>query len=489
MQPRSLILITVDCLRTDHVGLFGYGRPTTSFLDSLAGESMVFRNAIAAGTPTYYALPAILASRSPLALGRDLLGLAPEETTLASVLSESGFMTAAFSAGNPYICARFGYGRGFDCFRDFLDGNHSPELAAQAEGGLRGRANQAVSSVCHRVGLLGAAYDELYFRYCQNLSKREPKALDVLRRYPSADVIVDCTISWLRENSSGRFFLWLHFMDPHAPYFPKSAALAKMGDESIGAREASYLNSYWSRADLNVQRLARKREQVIKLYDAGIRWVDEQISRLASSLVEMNLWDKCALAVTADHGEEFLEHGGRFHTPFKLTDELVHVPMLLRVPGLSRTDIETPISSIDLAPTLLDVLDSPVPADFRGHSWWNSPASLRPARPVITECVRGCTNPFHRENRSGPRLLAVRKGNYKLVVNFSSANEELFDLMSDPKELNPLPLEKAAAVRKELLECARRHLVESHQSRDFDARNAAQLRELRLEWAHSATCN
>ena len=75
--PQSLVLITVDCLRADHVGFLGYRRPTTPFLDSLSAESLVFRNAIAAGAPTYYSFPSIMASRHALALGRDVIGLAP----------------------------------------------------------------------------------------------------------------------------------------------------------------------------------------------------------------------------------------------------------------------------------------------------------------------------------------------------------------------------------------------------------------------------
>src|SRR5947209_11994189 len=97
--PRSLILITIDCLRADHVGFLGYGRPTTPLLDSLAAESFVFSNAIAAGTPTYYSFPTIIASRPPLALGREVIGVAPGETTIASTLQEAGYATTAFLAG------------------------------------------------------------------------------------------------------------------------------------------------------------------------------------------------------------------------------------------------------------------------------------------------------------------------------------------------------------------------------------------------------
>src|SRR5262244_3584616 len=120
-RQKSIVLVTVDCLRADHVGFMGYQRRTTPYLDSLAQESLVFPAAIAAGAPTYYSLPGILASRYPLALGRDVLGIAPDEETLPSVLKSYGFQTAGFSAANPYICSRFGYDQGFDCFRDFLE--------------------------------------------------------------------------------------------------------------------------------------------------------------------------------------------------------------------------------------------------------------------------------------------------------------------------------------------------------------------------------
>ncbi|MGA6979938.1 MAG: sulfatase-like hydrolase/transferase, partial [Candidatus Sulfotelmatobacter sp.] len=92
-DQKSLILVTVDCLRADHCGFMGYPVPTTPFLDRLAAQSFVFPNALVAGVPTYYSFPAILASRYPLALGREMLGLAPRETNLASVLKNAGYQT------------------------------------------------------------------------------------------------------------------------------------------------------------------------------------------------------------------------------------------------------------------------------------------------------------------------------------------------------------------------------------------------------------
>src|ERR1044071_10164717 len=302
----------------------GYGRPTTPFLDCLAQESIVFLNATASGIPTYYSLPAILSSRYPLAFGRELLGLGPDETTLASVLQESGFATAAFSAANPYIAERFGYARGFDVFRDFLNAAEFAPKVSPYSPNFRTGANRALSCACHAIPGLGAAYDELYFQYCQK-SGAEPESLDVLRKFPSAEVIVDNATAWIKDNLTRPFFLWLHLMDPHAPYFPTAEALELMQDSEVGAPEAQYLNAYWNREDLTPRRMEKKREEVIGLYDAGIRWADEQVRRLTEDLVDMNRWDRCAIALTADHGEEFLEHSGRYHPPIKLTEELLHV--------------------------------------------------------------------------------------------------------------------------------------------------------------------
>src|SRR6202451_3171518 len=117
---QSCIFVTIDCLRADHCGFMGYGVPTTPFLDQLAAQSFLFSNAIVAGVPTYYSFPAIMASRYPLALGREVLGLAPGEINLASVLRDAGYNTAFFGAANPYLSPQFGYNFGFDTFLDFL---------------------------------------------------------------------------------------------------------------------------------------------------------------------------------------------------------------------------------------------------------------------------------------------------------------------------------------------------------------------------------
>jgi len=488
---RSVILITVDCLRADHCGFMGYQRPTTPFLDGLAGENFVFPNAIVAGVPTYYSLPTILASRYPLALGREVLGLAPEEKNLASALKAEGYTTAFFGAANPYLSRRFGYDFGFDTFQDFLDGDvaplSGPDKTAMKRAGWAGNLNRALENVSHKIPGMGAVYDELYFQYCQRWAAPAPASLDSLRRFPAADVLVDHACTWLASLGDHPFFLWLHFMDPHSPYFPTEKGMEILGENGFTASRARYLNAYWNRFDIASKRLRRHRDDIIALYDAGVRWVDAQISQLVESLRRFKVWDNCVFAFTADHGEQFLEHNGRYHAP-SLVEELIHVPLLLRAPGAARRAVShNPFSLLHLAPTLLAAAGLPIPVEFQGQSCWRHlQEGTAWSQPAISECIAGCTNPFNIDQRRGPRLLAIREARYKMLLNCETGIEYLFDLEADPAEQTPLPAASGKPERRRLLEAARAHLRSSGMRQDSKACLRARLREIGLNLAHAA---
>ena len=482
-KPRSLLLATVDCFRADHAGFLGYARPTTPFLDSLASQCVVFENAIVSGAPTYYSLPGILASRGPLAWGRDVVGLAPREPTLASCLRELGYSTGAFSAANPYVSTRFNYQTGFDTFCDFLDTTTSEQPVVDRVSASR--FNRTFSRMAHTFKPLGMLYDEMYFEYCQRVTPAPP-SIDSLRPFPSADVLVTEAENWLAENRSGPVFLWLHFMDPHAPYCPPAQAMADMGVTPADPYRARYLNSYWNRADLTSSRLKRHRDEVVSLYDSGIRWVDTQLGRLVEGLKSSGQWDDCIFAVTADHGEEFLDHEGRYHAPEKLGEELIRVPLLLRVPDCKNPErVQAPFSLVNLAPTLLHAMDVEPPPEFRGSNRW--PALQKAEQwndQAIVECVGGCTNPFRKASRMGSRLLAVRERRYKLIMDFRTSKQFLFDLENDPNELNPIAENTERPTRRRLLEAARSHLADSAAGRSARTSLAARWRDFQLEWAH-----
>jgi arylsulfatase A-like enzyme len=487
---KSVVLITVDCLRADHCGFMGYQRPTTPFLDGLAAESFVFPTAMVAGVPTYYSFPAILASRYPLALGREVLGLAVEEKNLASICKENGYATAFFGAGNPYLSARLGYDFGFDTFRDFLNDGLTPLSDSDNDATKRrwaGKINRTLANASHKIPGMGAAYDELYFQYCQRWAVSDPKSLDMLRRFPAADVIVDQARTWLASVGENPFFLWLHFMDPHSPYYPTDKGLEIFGENGLTASRARYLNGYWNRFDIGTERLRRHRDDVIAMYDAGIRWVDAQMARLVEALRRFKLWENCVLAFTADHGEEFLEHGRRYHAP-SLVEELIHVPLVVRVPGVEKRLVSAnPFSLLHLAPTLLAAAELPVPSEFQGQSHWKH---LQEARawdaPAVSECVAGCTNPFRPEHRRGARLLAVREAGYKLLLNFDTQTDYLFDLKADSHQQAPLPSSAGKPERRRLLESALAHLRRSATRQSSLAYLRTRLREIGIRLTTAA---
>ena len=493
MDPnrKSLVLITVDCLRADHCGFHGYSRPTTPFLDTLAAESCVFPTAVVAGAPTYYSLPAMLASRMPLALGRDVVGLAPGESTLASTLREAGYATAAFSAANPYISPPFGYSQGFEVFEDFLDfeapAQRVPDSRAKQDlsesSSARSKVNRSLKHAAHAVGL-GSLYDELYFQYCLRIAAPVVNSIDALRRFPTAEVIVDRALSWLQSMGEKPFFLWLHLMDPHSPYYPSGAAYRELTGKEISASRARYLNEFWNRSDLGLARLKQKKDAVVELYDAGIRSADAAIARLVSHLRQSNLWEECALVVTADHGEEFLEHGRRYHAPMGLREEIVRVPLIIRVPGFAKKEAPAaPFSHLHLAPTLMDILDVPSPASFQGISLWRDlQRGTAWEGPVISECIYGCTNPLRKQDRIGARLLGVRSARHKLVMRMEPGSvEELYDLESDPGEQHRVTAGAQKEIRAQLLQAARAHMQKTMSRPRATLRLKARLRDLRTE--------
>jgi arylsulfatase A-like enzyme len=482
MKKSSLILVTVDCLRADHVGFLGYSRPVTPGLDALAGNSIVFSEAIVAGAPTYFSFPAIMASRYPLALGRDILGIAPHELTLATSLREAGYTTAAFLAGNPYLIPRFGYDQGFDTFRDFMDSGSVSQSAPSHPSATNwlSNLNRRIRADSRCTHLTAATYDELYFWYCQWRSPRENLSMDGLRRYPAADVVMDHALSWLSSLGVEPFFLWLHLMDPHHPYYPRAEALSSLGESLITPWRARFLNSLWNRGDIGAPRLRRYLGEIFSLYDAGIYWADKQISRLVHALQQSQRWDETVFVMTADHGEEFLEHGNRYHSPTNLSEQLIHVPLLIRSPEVSGMHLsQGPFSLIHLAPTLLDSVGVAAPESFRGRSYWKQiSAGDMPRESAIVECIKECNSPSQPGDQTPPRLMAVRDAAYKLVIDFSGHTDFLYDLKNDPGEHSPLPDRASPKARACLLQVARGHLQAAQQNRNVDLRLRARLREI-----------
>jgi arylsulfatase A-like enzyme len=464
------------------VGFLGYSRPVTPFLESLAKTSVVFSQAIVAGAPTYFSFPAIMAARYPLGLGREVLGIAPGEATIATVLQRSGYETAAFVAGNPYLTAHFGYDQGFAHFEDFMHTMSGKNMSVSANGvGPWSRVNRWIERFSRKTKITEAAYNDLYFQYCQWHAHRGVVSMDQLRRYPSADVLVNQAIDWIEALRDRPFFLWIHLMDPHNPYYPPEEALSSLGFSHISAQRALFLNSFWNRWDLGLHRFERHKEEIVTLYDAGVRWVDQQLARLVDALQRGKRWDDTVFAMTSDHGEEFLEHGTRYHAP-GLAEELIHVPLLIRLPEFSIAKrVDDPFSLIHLASTLLECLPIAVPDSFQGRGLWSQiSAGKLPDEPAIVECV-ACNNPWSVADRIQPRLMAVRDKEYKLAIRFRDHSHDLYCVKDDPLERFPVPADRQKEERQRLWRAAGVHFRQLKQRRDTDLALRARFREIRQQ--------
>ncbi len=292
----DLILVSIDTLRADHLYCYGYERPTSPFLDSLARSGVLF---LQARSPSPWTLPAHasmlsgqlphqhLAVEDDCALGADL-------PLVSGALSSVGYRSAAF-VSTLFVSSRYGFQRGFQTFQDF--GILDPET---------------------------------------NLEKTV-----------SAEKIVDSAISWLENLAPGEpFFLFLHFYDVHYSYDPP-APYDTIFDRAPRKGDVRYKNYFYHKKHpLDPQQLGHQVAQ----YDESIRYVDQQLSRLFHSLEESAR--TATWIVTADHGEELGERGswGHAHTLFQ---EQLHVPLLITGPSvISPNQVETAVGLQDIAPTL-----------------------------------------------------------------------------------------------------------------------------------------
>ena len=307
----NIVLLTADALRADHLGCYGYRRDTSPVLDAFDQESLRFTNAYSASSHTREAVPALLTGEYPdVAIGSDYR-LATD--TVASTLSEAGFATAGFHS-NPFVSRAYGFDRGFDTFDDDLHlGQH--KLIALAQ-----------------------------------------RAIDKLRNrhYARAAEINERSLEWIDSQSDDEpFFLWNHYMDTHGPYEPPGEYATLYADRELSGREAQSL--YQRAIDDPDSITDDERELLIDLYDAEIRYNDEQIGMFLDELRERGLLEESLVIVSADHGDAFGEHGYYEH-PRYLHDEITHVPLFVRVPDGPTDTVETPASTLDIVSTIEGIL-------------------------------------------------------------------------------------------------------------------------------------
>ena len=406
----NLILLTIDCLRADHLSCLGYSKPTTPNLDNLASDNVLFTQEISVGPGTPTSFKTMFTSTYPL-MHDGKLHITDSITTLAQVLKEHGYRTAAFHT-NPWISSFYGYDKGFDTFDDgiqkwkFESRMSKPKALVERVIGKTGRLHEIISKIY--TTLLMSSY----------ISK--------------AEALNKKALSWLRGNTNN-FFLWIHYMDVHEPYLPPSRLASPLKTYRISGLHAKVRHSPGSLSPREVNNL-------IGLYDAEITYVDKQISSLLSRLKQSNVLDDTFVIITADHGQQLLERGRHGHGR-DLYDELVHIPLIIAGPGLKSSVISQQTSNLDLAPTILDILKVEKPKAFLGNSLLplingNETKAGNSAAISEADTVTGIARIRPRikpQLDTNHRMTSLRTGKWKYIYT-AGRQDELYDLEDDPKE-------------------------------------------------------
>ncbi len=375
-RPPDIILITIDTLRADHLGAYGYGRPTSPALDAFARESVVISDGIAQAPYTKASIASLLTGLPPsthktwstsVALPVLMTGSIGERhvpvtdvlphsvPVLPERLQQAGYETLAFTT-NPFLIPDFGFARGFTRFR-FFDG---PTFA-------------------------------------------------------SADAVLPEVLAAVRERHTTPVFVWVHLMEPHSPYAPPDDARDRLPPG--GARHV--IPDSVSIPPWLIARPSRDLRVYESLYDAEILTVDRALGRFFDGLRRAGVWETSAIIVTADHGEEFLDHGGLEHNR-TLYDEMVHVPLMLKIPGVTPRRLEAQMELMDLFPTLVSLGGGRAPDAVFGADMLPLLRSGQGEDPyAVTELVDAA--------------IAVRTREWKLIETVDG-RRELYHLAADPQE-------------------------------------------------------
>jgi arylsulfatase A-like enzyme len=353
----KILLVTIDTLRADHLGCYGYQRPTSPNLDRLAGESTLFVNGWAHAPSTRYSMPAIATGRWPSAIEWDESiwwpRIAPGQRMIAESMKALGYTTAAFYA---YLYFNRADQRGYERAVDYYD-----DTCAALHVNTNGPAESVGTS---------------------------------------ARQMADKGIAFLQAHGAEKFFLWMHFYDPHLNY----------------ERHPEAPNFGNAQADL---------------YDGEIWFTDQQFGRVLDELRTLGLWDKTAIIVVGDHGESLGEHGIVAHG-YHLYTPHTKVPFIVRVPGLPAQRLATPVGHVDLAPTMVNLARGPHEPSFLGRSLVDLLAG-KPAAPALGPVFQEVSYEGNVKRR------ALVTATHHLIWNWTPDNTtECYDIAHDPGELKDL---------------------------------------------------
>ncbi len=334
----NVILITLDTVRADHLSLQGYPYNTSPNLDAFAEKSVIFNRAISVTSWTLPSHASMFTGRFPFNHGaiNTHQFLIMEELTIAEILREKGYNTVGY-AGGPYCKRKYGIAQGFTHYLDrfdFLEYAQTPKIF-----NIR-----RILPLKHQ-NIFG--YDG--YRNIEEINK---------------DVF-----SWLSKNHESPFFMFINYFDAHDPYTLGTEFRSKFTNE---VRDYDEVANLIGRGEEYPERYAEAPEDLINytiaLYDTEIFYLDYHLQTLLARLDDLGLTDNTIIIITADHGEEFYEHGGFVHEQ-TLYNEVIQVPLMIYYPNeFEPKRINTTTGIINIFPTILDFLGMDIPNNINSKS-------------------------------------------------------------------------------------------------------------------------
>ena len=385
----NIVLYIVDTVRADRLGVYGYGKPTSPRLDAFAAGAVLFENAYAQSSWTRPAVASLFTGLLPPAhrtVGRRSV-LPEDATTLAEILAAHGYEGMGL-VRNPNVGRAFGFAQGFTRFRS-------------------------------------------------EDRERDETMLDRVRL-------------WLdeRQGVAEPFFLFLHAIDPHGPYdpAPEFEEMFEAGGAPAHYRTVRYLLGL-NRGDVEPE--PETADALSRLYDAEVAQNDRAFGELLDELEARGLVEDTAVIYLSDHGEEFAEHG-RWEHGLSLYEEVLRVPLVMRLPGVPPRRVEEPAQHVDVLPTLLAYLGIEAPPTD--------------GRDLLAARRRGDAplDVYTHLDVDGHRAASVIRGRFKLVLPQSPSQGTapmLFDLDADPGELTDLAADRPDVVERMLALLAERNLA------------------------------
>ncbi len=434
-SPYNVFFLTVDTLRADHLGSYGYPRATSPFLDRLAEQSTRFEWALVQWPKTGPSFASLFTS------------------------------TYGSTSGVARKTGRFGVPESLDLFAEILDTAGFETMALVSNGCLTRQLH----------------YDQGFDTYVEHFYAQEG----------AADQLADrCKQVLLDRQDDGNYFLWAHFIDPHAPYLPPQEYVDEFsGDElyhaSVGPEVPHYEDGMSGTFSVGrippvaqIEDHHQVRDYVVR-YDAEIRYLDRVLEDLWNWMKEKQLLENTIVVFTSDHGESLGDHNYFFEHGRYPYDACTRVPLFIHHPDLKPSVIEEPVALMDIVPTVLEALELPPGFQTEGKSllsWLESGGPTEEVRPVITES--GYSQRF---------CVAVRRGPWKLIKisdttlrkELTGSTYELYHVLNDPGETRNLIEDPDPAIQEAF---TRLRPVLDRETKDRHAKKGlAQLQEVSTE--------